>query len=73
MRILTAHRKGRLGEMAQKIVKFLIIPTDGPWDVIFYMCGGCGHAIKLRDVEEHAMKEHKADGVELFEKVEDAL
>jgi hypothetical protein len=58
--------------MDQQTVKFLLIPTDGPWDTIFYMCGRCAHAIKLRDVEEHAKTEHNADAVQLYKKADDA-
>lgn len=55
-----------------KIVKFLLIKQENPWNPIFYMCGGCGHAIALRDVETHAREKHIADGVDLFEVADQA-
>lgn len=55
------------------MIKMLQIPDDNPWNVIFYMCGGCGHAVKLRDVEEHAKNAHSADGVDLYTVVKDAV
>jgi hypothetical protein len=53
--------------MTDKIITMLEIPTDGPWDTIFYMCGMCLDAVKLRDVEEHA-RDHGVDGVKLYSK-----
>lgn len=60
--------------MAQqlKIIKFLTIPDTNPWNKIFCMCGACGHAVALREVEEHAKKLHEADGVDIFENASDA-
>lgn len=58
--------------MADKMITMLLIPDAGPWSTIFYMCGSCGEAIKLRDVEEHAREAHKADGVKLFEQSTEA-
>ena len=55
-----------------KIVKFLLIPETDPWKIIFYMCGGCGRAIRLSNVEEHAKTTHQADGVDLYEVADDA-
>lgn len=56
-----------------KIVKFLIIPTDGPWDTIFYMCGSCGDVVKTRDCETHAKDKHNADGCTLYTHAETAM
>jgi hypothetical protein len=56
----------------KKIVKFLLILTDGPWDTIFYMCGSCGEAVKARDCEMHAKTEHMADGCTLYKSAVEA-
>jgi hypothetical protein len=34
------------------------------------MCGSCGEAVKLRDVEDHAKEKHGADGVNLLEVID---
>jgi hypothetical protein len=61
--------------MADDVITMLQIPPkdgESPWADIFYMCGRCGHAIKLRDVEKHALEAHQANGVNLYTKVEEA-
>lgn len=57
-----------LSEGRDKEVTFLRIPDtdENPWTTQWYMCGTCAHAIKLRDVEDHAREVHGAGSAKLY-------
>lgn len=63
---MSTKRKKNSINPAGKLVKFIKIHDDSPWEQDYYMCGMCGHAISFRTIERHAKESHGASRVELI-------
>lgn len=47
--------------------------ANDPWADIFYMCGSCGHAIHIKKLEDHALFDHGAMKMDIYEEAGGAL
>jgi hypothetical protein len=63
---MSTKRKKNSTNPAGKLVKFLKIHDESPWDVDWYMCGMCGHAVMESQAVRHGRNAHKAQRIELI-------
>ncbi len=66
---MSRRRKKNSGNPQRPEVTFIKIYEDekNPWPSTYYMCGMCGHAISVKEVESHAKKAHNARALKLVE------
>ena len=68
----TRRKKNSTNPRPVEVTFIKIYENDkNPWPLDYYMCGMCGHAISMKEVETHAKKNHKARSLKLVD-VDDA-